>query len=744
MATAALSRDIARPVTRKVARLRRWVRAYVLIEGIATTVIVLCLAFWIGLIIDWSLEPSVAVRVALWAVAAGAVGYAFYHMVWRRIVVPLSDASLALLLERRFGDFNESLVTTVESLGRQQDSEFQAALLGRTARQAVERLREAPLRRVFRVRPLLRKLLLAVGLIATIAAWAAFNEQAFGFWLERMQLSQTPWPRRVDLQVAGFEEVDGVLTAKVARDDDFELLATASIVDEHVAPERVEIRYRLADGRRGRDPMTRVGQALPGRDQRQRYRYQFKSVASNLNFDLYGGDDRVENLQLLAVDRPTVSKIEIRSTPPDYLGQAPLLIQSAGRASVPEGSRVVCRVAANKPLVEITVRDAQRQVDLPVERVAAEADRFTVDLGEVRTDRVLLVSLRDVDGIETREPYRVVVAAIPDETPEASVQLRGIGSAITPQAVLPMVGEVTDDYGMERIWYEMSVDQREPVVRPIDRQPRGNRRVTALSPLDLSATDEASNRPLLELAPGQQLALRLRAVDAYNLGDQPHVGSSQRFLLDVVTPSELRGLLERQELALRQRFESIYEKMIGTRKLLDRVGGDVSQQAGDTLEDAERKRLFDRAQARIGGARQTTTQLAFETLGVAGGFDQIVAEMVNNRVATEELKERLQQGISAPLVEIGDELMPPLAEQLTELERQYAENPAEMDELLAAAQSRGDEVIEAMKAVLDRMLELESYNELVELLRNIVDQQEQLNERTKQQQREKLRQLLEE
>jgi hypothetical protein len=49
-----------------------------------------------------------------------------------------------------------------------------------------------------------------------------------------------------------------------------------------------------------------------------------------------------------------------------------------------------------------------------------------------------------------------------------------------------------------------------------------------------------------------------------------------------------------------------------------------------------------------------------------------------------------------------------------------------------------------MKAVLDRMLELESYNELVELLRGIVSDQEQIKQRTQQQQREKLRGLLDE
>jgi hypothetical protein len=41
------------------------------------------------------------------------------------------------------------------------------------------------------------------------------------------------------------------------------------------------------------------------------------------------------------------------------------------------------------------------------------------------------------------------------------------------------------------------------------------------------------------------------------------------------------------------------------------------------------------------------------------------------------------------------------------------------------------------------MLELESYNEVLDLLRGIIRDQEQLQERTKQRQREGLRSLLE-
>ena len=63
---------------------------------------------------------------------------------------------------------------------------------------------------------------------------------------------------------------------------------------------------------------------------------------------------------------------------------------------------------------------------------------------------------------------------------------------------------------------------------------------------------------------------------------------------------------------------------------------------------------------------------------------------------------------------------------------------------LADSLRLADEVLVEMQQILDRMLELESYNEVVGLLRDIIDDQKTLNDRTKQQQTERLQDLLEE
>ncbi len=78
-------------------------------------------------------------------------------------------------------------------------------------------------------------------------------------------------------------------------------------------------------------------------------------------------------------------------------------------------------------------------------------------------------------------------------------------------------------------------------------------------------------RDELQLNPKQKLLISVKAADTYALEDEPHIGSSQRFVLDVVTPEQLRLLLEGRELNLRRRFEQIIEELTQSRDSLTMV-----------------------------------------------------------------------------------------------------------------------------------------------------------------------------
>lgn len=784
MATASLPFEVPRPVAQKVSRLRLLVRLYSLAEGVAAMGIVVGLGFWLGLAIDWMFEPQPALRVVLWGLVVVAAVVAAWRYIGRRLFAPLPDDSLALLVERQYPQLREGLITTVQAAQSHSASSLELAkstiagvevsrdeaplrganreLVSAASRNAAAAMPEIALRRVFDMRPLARKGVAAFALLAAMAIFAITQRGVFDFYLDRLKLSEQLWPRRVQLTVVGFEDREASPVINVARDDDFPLSVLASIANGHVAPEEVEIRWRRpSDGGRGSGPMLKIGDAEPGRDEAQQYSYSFK-VSSDLEFDVIGGDDRIRNLRLHAVERPAITRVWLEVDYPAYMRREPRSIPVSGRAELPEGAKAVCRIEANKPLVLATVRDSVEQTDLPAKVDAADSKTFSFEIPAAASDRVFAISLRDTDGVENRDPFRLPLSVVPDQTPEASVQLRGIGSAITPQATIPLAGSVTDDYGLEEAWFDYMIDEGASSRRPLRTQPDGMTNLAMTESFDLAEVDPATKQPLVDVKPGQKLSLSVKGRDAYDLEEEPHIGGSQRFVLDAVTPSELRAILEKRELGLRQRFEAIHEKMVGVRELLDRIdlaaaapgaddtAGATGEPTAPASADAENsseadnpERVRQRDLSRIGGTRQSATQLGFETAGIAGGFDEIVAELINNRVDTEELKERLERGISEPLKEISGELLQEFETRLETLEQAYQASPVEAAEPLAAAKSSAQTVEEAMKAVLDRMLELEEYNELVELLRGIVKDQEQLKERTQQEQREKLKGLLE-
>ncbi len=365
--------------------------------------------------------------------------------------------------------------------------------------------------------------------------------------------------------------------------------------------------------------------------------------------------------------------------------------------------------------------------------------------------------MTDIDGVASREPYRVSLSAVKDELPQVAVRLSGISSAITPDAILPIVGKITDDYGLDHAWFDYQVDAGKVSARLLTQQPGGVPNLEKIDAFDTRATDPQTGQRILTLKPKQRLTLSLKATDRYNLSNEPRSGSSQQFVLDVVTPADLLALLERRELGLRQRFESIYEKLTDTRNLLNRVETndvtDATPSASPSNDDDKdgsssesgvttAQRMLARRRLRVAGSLQNVVQSADEVKGVAEAFDDLGEELTNNRIDNPDLKNRLGEQIAKPLHLIVDQRMPALVAQLKLIEG-HLEDPAATAPELKKAIAQADEILVSMKQVLDKMLELETYNEVVSLLRGIITDQDEINRRTKERQKEKLKGILE-
>lgn len=754
-----------------LARLRRRIRLYVWAEGLAALLALLGAAFWVGLLIDWGFEPSRELRAAALITLAAVSLYVAYRFILRRIFARLSSASMAVLLERRFDRFQDSLLTSVEmSEHPEHRRNFSEEMLTQTSQEALAHVNDVPLAAVFNFRPLLRKSILAALLIVSIVTFGVLSSEAFAVWMRRLALDEQPWPRKTRLVVEGFEQVNGVRREKIAREGSCELIVKADMTYERI-PDVVEIRYRLMDGTRGRDTMAKVGRAMPGRDDFQLYRYSFEKVDSPIVLDVVGGDARVRDLHIEVVERPQITEMALWCEYPRYMKRTPQRLSVTGAMQIPEGTRVTIRGQANKELALVKtsgLTSSQEVIDLSGRR---DRRKFEFPLSPLTEHVVMMFRLVDDDAIENLEPYRLALNVAPDEPPQVAIQLRGIGSAISPLARIPVVGAISDDYGLDHVEFMYHVDEGDSHRVTLGEQGTRKNKITIDAALD------AREFPAqLRLQPKQRLSFSVTASDFCDLGESERLGESQRFVLQVVSPEQLQILLQKRELELRRRFETIYADMVDTRDMLARVefsapkdepdaadssttpGGEKTDEPPDTTasEDSAREpgdvparrgpvspeRALARRKLRIMRAVQNAQRAAHETLAVAVAFDELYQELVNNRIDTEELKSRLQNDISAPLKRVGNDLLPELENRFRELERS-ASDLAAGPELLRQATTEADKVLVEMKAILDRMLELESYNEVVELLRELIQEQEELSERTRQQRRQDLKGLLE-
>jgi len=200
-------------------------------------------------------------------------------------------------------------------------------------------------------------------------------------------------------------------------------------------------------------------------------------------------------------------------------------------------------------------------------------------------------------------------------------------------------------------------------------------------------------------------------------------------------------MLEAREILLRRRFESVVSDLALARERLlvaaaappgGSGGDDRGDEGADAGDDAGTDAGTDAGfeAARLGDA---ASRAAGETGEIADAFRGIRTELDNNRMLSAELENRLVAQIADPLRAVATADLP----ALTAAAR--AAVAADREALLG----RVDAVLAKMRAVLDKMMELESFNEVIEILRDVIRSQEEIRSETLRRQRQRAKEVLE-
>ncbi len=758
------------------------IRSYVIWEGVAAATVWLIATFWLSWLLDYgpvrlgANEMPRGARGLLLVINSGVLAWILYRWIVRRALARLKDESVALLVERKYPAFAESLVTSVEFQRHEAPDPLVDDMLRRAHQQATRLAATVDVDTLFDFWPLRRVAMAALLLLGSLAVFAIFFWPTIGISIRRLYgLSDQPYPRQTHLEMIGFEGRQ----VTVARGSDLTIKVQAD-ADRSVPPPKIcTIYYRTTEGDRGRVHMSRKGAP---RDGFQQYTFEgkpFRSILSDIEFDVVGNDQRIRDQRVRVVDSPQVVAVSIDCVRPAYTQLTDTTLDYYPGMKIPRGSRLTLRLTANKPLVRAEVRRGPdqpatvlRPVALPsgtaVEAVletnaapqqgpAGGLTAVTFDIPALDEDYACEVELWDTDGITSQQAYRLALVAVPDFPPNVQVRLQGIGAAITSEARLPVSGEVSDDYGVAETWFELDLSNDDVRAFPLPSATEGPLEAV----LDLRE-ERIQGVPPLTLSPDSTVVLSVKASDRFDLAAAFNVGQSDRYELEVVSPNQLIALLEARELGLRRRFEQIILEMREARDSLQRVqfdDEDVSQGSLDDLNNesdtgrdgisdndlAERaKRRAALRGLRVQRGEQHSRRAAAEVLGVALSFDDIGMELVNNRVDAQDRVERIERAIANPLRDIAERMLPdwdlllvPLREVLEE-----SGDEAKIGIATQEAVAQADVILVAMEAVLEKMLELETYNELVDLVRTMIKDMDELSEKTKNQRKKSALDLL--
>lgn len=376
-------------VRQLLAVVRSRIRRDAMVSGLLFLICCAAILFWITLGLDasWFALQRLELPVGLRAIMLAGILPGMLWLLASRVALPLvrrvRDSDVAILLERKFPQFQDRLITAVESAGGYPvDGPLVTGMLQRSIAEADSLATGIVVEDIFDVRQLKQRGLAAGVLAVSIAAVAILQPGSLQRWwsafvrceevyherttdLEIRVVAQ-PGDRRVDfrhepdrrlyLHPRG-ADLELELTVPVRRAiavpgndapaDSDPALRPGAGENEWIVPERIRVDVSRSDGTRSRSYVSATSDRT--------FRFVITRLQEPVRLEFLAGDFRsVVPYDVEPVNAPGLDSIELRCQYPDYTGWNELREQNVtvtgSEISLPLGTRFLLTATAAKPL----------------------------------------------------------------------------------------------------------------------------------------------------------------------------------------------------------------------------------------------------------------------------------------------------------------------------------------------------------------------------------------------------------
>lgn len=748
------------PVRTKLAATRRKLRAVDLSLGVARALLAALVVLVLLFALDTALEPPLMVLRAFalfMAVVAAAVSTVFLVLPLRR---PLTDDDVALLLERRFPELEDGLVSTVQ-LARELDSPrlfTSRALIASVIDRTAQRSAGLDFGQVVSTKPLVPLFVLlaaCIGLGAMLAGHPTTREYVSTFYKRVVLGEDLGYPKLVRLEVLSEKEL------AVAKGDDLSVdvrivrgagLVQGLVVHTGYYDEAQKLREPLEK----RD-LLRVGPGL--------FRKAYQNITESFVFwaedELHGVTSTKHTVRV--VQRPRVEAYEFLLRYPAYTGKPPQTLAQPDLV-VPVGTEVSYVVVTNKPLetaslvfetdIEKSAAGGRKKKEvearpgpapifheaLPAASLADNGDwaalapalrkrlegvadpgrrafvgRFVVNR-DVRF-RFSLMS-REATGPgydEGKKPVVFSVVAQQDQKPIVNIPVPGRRKVATPQGVVLLVVDAKDDYGLQ------SIELRLRPQRPGEAAPQAVQAVP-LPGLEPNARAAKLNWRLqlsdLRLQPGDVLHYLALASDK-NLDEAARTRESRSYEVQVVRPDDLERMLQDRITGLKERLEAAAKEEAEAKTAMSGFVSELGPK--DLLTDDDKRRL-----ARVDQDQRRITQRLEE---LKADVDDIRSERELNRLQ-DDAAMGLVQELQESLRQLAERDSPLISRELDDA-RQAPRVDDKLRARLARVPDRQQEVVEKLQSLAARIGKWGDFTEVLQEVRDLLRGEDKVIDGTK-------------
>ena len=681
-------------------------------RGIGQWLLIAIVVLLLDMGLDRFFKMDFAQRTVMLSLTAIGLSVLFFWKVLRPIWLSPSDDALIYEVEKKNPHLKESLLSAMQ-LDRQKSKTAELAgvsqqLVDVTIQKGFEDAAKVNFAGVLDLgQQRFNWMLFGAGiLLAAIIGIGSASNSFLNTWFKRnVLLTSDQWPQETYLQLVGVR--DGKL--RIPRGSDHrqlvQVLDSSSVTDVSVLLEM--------DTPTGR---SNLPMKLTGNPAGTEHVLMLHNVSTGFRLRAIGGDDTTEWVEVELVEPPSISELVIETKLPEYTGVESQELSGPGPFAILKNSHLNIRVAANKPVAEAFVINGQNKILLTA---AEQENRFAGRVPEngALTGGEYEVRLVDDEGVENSRRSKFKIAITADKPPVLRASMLGISGLIVPRATVPVSYQADDEYGFAELGFDCAwitnTEDNDP-----DKQARRVVFATKGQPGVLAErtarVDDvvALEMETFDLLPGTTFRFSVFGKDEYP--DADNTGTSQEFLLKIVTEAELRADLLRREIEQRQAFDKAYQTQLTLATELQAIVARTP-----TADQSEAEYIAARERALITATRAQKS-IGTSVVRIADRFEEFLVEVKNNKLDEAEnaiapdqrIETRFDQRIIQPIRALDENLVSLAARHMDHC-RSLVRDPKGLAAAAAQADETHQEILEQMKLILDAMTASEGFQGII-------------------------------